>query len=161
MDDFISDDDLRTFEGWLRYQAVDPVVLMPDELAMWRGYFDEDRQRAECSPKVGLMKLRRVPGEQKYGVALRDGSELWLTMWVRCSLKGEVFVMYPRAEAGNPHASYHLDGTLHNKSYGKAHFPKKRQPLDADFRESEPLGLFMGHGKAAGQCATRACLTGW
>jgi len=150
MDDFISDDDLRTFEGWLRYQAVDPVVLMPDELAMWRGYFDEDRQRAECSPKVGLMKLRRVPGEQKYGVALRDGSELWLTMWVRCSLKGEVFVMYPRAEAGNPHASYHLDGTLHNKSYGKAHFPKKRQPLDADFRESEPLGLFMGHGKGSG-----------
>lgn len=117
---------------------------------MWRGYFDEARQRAESSPKVGLMKLRRVPGGQKYGVALRDGSELWLTMWVRCSPKGEVFVMYPRADAGNPHASYHLDGTLHSKSYGKAHFPKKRQPLSADFEESENIGTFAGHGKGSG-----------
>jgi hypothetical protein len=71
-------------------------------------------------------------------------------MWVRCSPKGEVFIMYPRADGGNPHASYHLDGTLHNKSYGKAPFPKKRQPLTADFRDSENLGVFMGHGKRSG-----------
>lgn len=26
MDDFISEQDLETFEGWLRYQAVSPVL---------------------------------------------------------------------------------------------------------------------------------------
>jgi hypothetical protein len=96
MDDFISEDDLLTFEGFLKYQAVDPAMLTPDELAMWRGFFDEAVRLRESSSKVGLMKLRQAPGEEKYGVALRDGSELWLTMWVRCSAKGEIFVMYPR-----------------------------------------------------------------
>jgi hypothetical protein len=151
VDDFVSEDDLRTFGGFLKYQAVDPEVLTPDELAMWRGYFDEAMQLRESSPKVGLMKLRAVPGEQKYGLALRDGSELWLTMWVRCSPKGEIFVMYPRADAGIPHASYHLDGTYHHKSYGhKGISQRTRQPLTAAFNESEHLGLYMGHGKSTG-----------
>jgi hypothetical protein len=43
----------------------------------------------------------------------------------RCSPKGEIFVMYPRADAGNPHASYHLDGTYHHKSYGSTGFAKQ------------------------------------
>jgi hypothetical protein len=150
MDDFISEDDVLTFDGFLKYQAIDPAMLAPGELEMWHGMFEDALRRRESSPKVGLMKLRQVPGEQKYGVALRDGSKLWLTMWVRCSPKGEVFVVYPRADAGNPHASYHFDGTLHNKSYGKAHLPRKRQPLTADFRDSEHLGMFMGHGRASG-----------
>jgi hypothetical protein len=93
MDDFISEDDLLTFEGFLKYQAIDPAMLTPDELAMWRGYFDEATRLWESSPKVGLMKLRPVPGEQKYAVPIRDGSDLWLTIWVRCSPKGEIFVM--------------------------------------------------------------------
>jgi hypothetical protein len=150
-DDFISEDDLLTFEGFLKYQAVDPTVLTPDELAMWRSCFDEAAQGRESSPKVGLMKLRPAPGEQKYGVALPDGSDLWLTMWVRCSPKGEIFVMYPRADGGNPHASYHLDGTYHHKSYGhKGISQRTRQPLTAAFTESEHLGLFAGHGKSTG-----------
>ena len=41
MVEFISEDDLRTFEGFLKYQAVDPAALTPDELTMWRGYFEE------------------------------------------------------------------------------------------------------------------------
>jgi hypothetical protein len=149
-DDFIGEDDLLTFEGFLRYQAADPAALTPDELAMWRGYFDEAMQLWENSPKVGLMKLRPAPGEQRYGVALQDGADLWLTMWVRCSAKGEIFVMYPRADAGNPHASYHLDGTCHQKSYGKASIRQQRQPLSAAFAGSEHLGLYMGHGKSTG-----------
>jgi hypothetical protein len=70
-------------------------------------------------------------------------------MWVRCSAKGDIYIIYPRKNAGNPHASYHKDGTYHNKSYDVAHFPKKRQPLTADFKGSEHLGMFMGHGKSA------------
>ena len=150
MDDLISEEDLQTFEGFLKYQAVDPAKLTLDELAMWRDYFDEANRSRESSSKVGLMKLRPAPGERKYGVALRDGSELWLTMWVRCSPKGEIFVMYPRVDSGNPHASYHLDGTLHHKSYGTAAIRHKRQPLTADFKESEHIGLYMGHGKSIG-----------
>ena len=33
MQEFISEDDLDTFEGWLRYQAIDAATLMPGELA--------------------------------------------------------------------------------------------------------------------------------
>jgi hypothetical protein len=43
MQDFISEDDLDTFEGWLRYQAVDPTTVTADELANWRSLFDEAR----------------------------------------------------------------------------------------------------------------------
>jgi hypothetical protein len=54
--DFISEDDLQTFEGWLRYQAVDASTTAPGELAMWRRLFEEARQRSAANPKVGLMK---------------------------------------------------------------------------------------------------------
>jgi hypothetical protein len=77
-------------------------------------------------------------------VAIQDGPQLWLTMWVRCSPKGEIFVMYPRACAGNPHASYHLDGTFHQKTYGSASIPQKRQSLTAAFRENKHLGMYYG-----------------
>jgi hypothetical protein len=152
MDDFISEDDLRTFEGF--------PALTPDELRMWRGYFEEAMQVRETSPKVGLMKLRPAPGEQKYGVALRDGAALWLTMWVRCSAKGEIFVMYPRADAGNPHASYHLDGSYHHKSYGSAGIRQTKQSLNAAFRESEHLGLYISHGKSTGAVCDRTAFDG-
>ena len=32
MQEFISEDDLATFEGWLRYQGFDAAMLAPDEL---------------------------------------------------------------------------------------------------------------------------------
>jgi hypothetical protein len=37
--DFISEDDLSTFEGWLRYQGIDAATTTPDELADWRDMF--------------------------------------------------------------------------------------------------------------------------
>jgi hypothetical protein len=147
MDDFISEDDLLTFEGWLRYQAADPTAITPEQLTEWQGLFDELVERRKTGPKVGLMKLQPVPGEQKYAVAIRDGSDLWLTLWVRCSRKGEIFVMYPRPDRDwQAHASHHLDGTLHQKSYGTVGISVKRQPLAGPFRESEHLGTYAGHG---------------
>jgi hypothetical protein len=142
-DDLINEEDLLTFEGFLKYQAVDPAMLTSDELAMWRGMFDDSRQRAESSPKVGLMKLQPVPGEQKIhgGAAGRvDGSDLWLTLWVRCSRKGEIFVMIPRGDRDwDPHTSYHLDGRLHVKSHGKKSLPpQKRRPLTSTFKGGSP-----------------------
>jgi hypothetical protein len=127
--EFISEDELRTFDGWLRYQGFDAATTAPDELAMWRGIFDEVRKRSLAIPKVGLMKLQPVPGEHRYAVAVREGSDLWLTLWVRRSRKGEFFVMMPRGDRDwDPHTSYHLDGTLHIKSFDHKFISQKRQP---------------------------------
>ena len=49
MGDFISEDNLLTFEGFLKYQAVDPAMLTPDELAMWRGYYYSRRTVTDMS----------------------------------------------------------------------------------------------------------------
>src|SRR5260370_29397493 len=119
MDDFISEDDLLTFEGFLKYQAVEPAELTREELEMWRGMVNEGLARAKTMPTVGLMKLQPVAGEQKYAVAIQEGPDLWLTLWIRCSRKGEIFIMYSRADREwDAHASYHLDGTFHQKSFG-------------------------------------------
>jgi hypothetical protein len=147
MPEFISEDDLSTFEGWLiRYQGIDPATLTPDELAGWRSIFDEARSADLATPKVGLMKLRRVQGEHRYAVAVRASSELWLTLWVRRSKKGEFFVMVPRKDRGwDVHTSYHLDGTLHMKSFGHIGLSKKLRPLTGTFRGTEHLGASAGH----------------
>jgi hypothetical protein len=70
MDDFISEDDLQTFEGWLRYQAVSPASA--DELEVWRRLFEEARHRSATAPKVGLMKLQPVAGEYRPYVGARE-----------------------------------------------------------------------------------------
>jgi hypothetical protein len=165
MDDFISEDDLLTFEGFLKHQCqgFDPAALTLEELKEWRGIFDDMMEHRKTSPKVGLMKLERVPGEQKYAVAIRDGSELWLTLWVRCNRKGEIIVMRPRPDGDWParrgrgparrgrgwdaHTTYHDYGTFHHKSCGTENMSERRQPLTAAFRGSEHLGWYCaGHG---------------
>jgi hypothetical protein len=147
MQEFISEDDLETFEGWLRYQGLDAATLEPGDLAEWRDIFDEARKESLAAPKVGLMKLPRIPGEHRYAVAVRDGSDLWLTLWVRRSKKGEFFVMVPRNDPGwDVHTSYHLDGTRHMKSFGHKTMSDKLQPLTGTFRGTVHLGANMGHG---------------
>jgi hypothetical protein len=82
-------------------------------------------------------------------------------MWVRCSRKGEIFIMYPRGDRDwDAHASYHLDGTLHQKSHGTVGLSVKRQPLTDTFRESEHLGLYMGHGKSSGAICDQPAFDG-
>jgi hypothetical protein len=147
MDDFISEEELETFEGFLRYQAV-PLDSSAAELEVWRAVFEEARRRRATAPKVGSMKLQPVPGEFRYAVAVRDGAALWLTLWVRRSRKGDVYVIVPRADRDwDPHTSYHRDGTLHAKSYGfKMLPPKQRQPLTGKFRGTENVCQYGGHG---------------
>ncbi len=163
MADFISEDDLQTFEGFLKYQAIDPAASTPEDLAWWRRYFDEAVER-RAGPKVGRMKLQPIPGEQKYAVAIRDGADLWLTFWVRCSRKGEVFIMYPRGDREwDAHASYHLDGTFHQKSHDLvvSGTVPRRQPLTGAFRGIEYLGAYAGHGgKSIGAICDPAAFDG-
>ena len=79
MDEFISEEDLATFEGFLKYQRV-LATITPDELKEWRVCFAEQVLRGEKCRKVGLMQLQRKTDEQKYAVAIKDGTELWLTL---------------------------------------------------------------------------------
>jgi hypothetical protein len=146
MQDFISEHDLKTVAGWLRYQAVDAATLTPEELTTWRRFFEDARQRSAASPRVGLMKLQPVAGEHRYAVAVREGSDLWLTLWVRRSRKGDFFVMLPRGDRDwDPHMSYHLDGTTHMKSHDRKVLPpRKHQPLTGIFQGSEHLGVYCG-----------------
>jgi hypothetical protein len=141
---FISEDDLKSFEGWLRYQGYEPTMLASDDLARWRDVFDELCKRP--NPKVGLMKLgAKIPGDRIYAVAVRD-SGLWLTLWVRRSWKPEFFVFMPRADGSHPHASYHLDGKFHHKSEGRKFIEKQLQRLDQPFKGTEHLSGWGGHG---------------
>jgi hypothetical protein len=145
--EFISEDDLQKFEVWLRYQGVDVATTALEELVTWRRLFEDARERIATLPKFGLMKLQPVPDEHRYAVAVREGSDLWLTLWVRRSRKGEFFIMIPRGDQDwDHHTSYHLDGTLHTKSHGlKVLPPQKRQPLTGAFRGIEHLGRYYGY----------------
>src|SRR5260370_35510785 len=60
---------------------------------------------------------------------LNQCSDLWVTLWVRRSPKGEFFVMMPRSDQDwTPHASYHLDGTVHMKSFSNISRPQHLRP---------------------------------
>ena len=146
--EFLSEDDLDTFEGWLRYQGIDAATTTPEALGIWRSIFDEGKERSLTTPKVGLMKLPPLaPGEYRYTVAFPEGSDLWLTLWLRRSPKGEFFVMVPRGDRDwNPHSSYHLDSTFHAKSFDYKYPPQKRQPLTGTFQGTAHLGAYAGHG---------------
>jgi hypothetical protein len=100
----VTEDDCNTFEGWLEnIQGIDPTTAAPDVLADWRDLYAELTKNP--APKVGLMKLKLLmPGEHRYAVAIREGSDLWLTFSVRRAPKGDIFLMAPRADGRwNPH----------------------------------------------------------
>ena len=94
------------------------------------------------------MKFKNVPGEYRYAVAVRDHGSLWLTLWVRRSPRGDVFIFQPRPDRSwNAYTSYHLDGTFHLKSHDhKMLPPQKRQALTTQFKGAEHLGVSFGHG---------------
>lgn len=160
MPDFISENDLHTFERWLKYQAVDLTTLTAEELAMWRGTFDEAKARATATPKIGVMKLEQA-GKYRYAVAERDGSDLWLGLWIKRSGTG-LFVFVPRADRKwNPHTSYHLSGRYHLRSYNKPMLVRQLQPLTGTFHGVETLGGYGGFDpKSVGAICDPAAFSG-
>jgi hypothetical protein len=162
MREFISEDDLDTFEGWLKFQGIDPENKPADQLSQWKDIYSKVRAASAAAPKVGLMKLRPGPGEYLYAVAIKDGADLWLTLWVRRSPNRDVYVFYPRGDRSwNAHASYHRDGKLHSKSHGQKAFLRKRQPLNELFRGTEHIGVLAGHGgKGIGAICDRKDFSG-
>jgi len=143
-----TEDATDTFEGWLDYQGFDATAISPEQLEQLHKHYDEMMARVSVIPKVGRMKLRQVPNEYRYAVAVRDGADLWLTLWVKRSAKGEFFVFRPMPDdrsGWDPHTSYHLDGTVHMKSYDRAMIKVQQQPLTGPFQGTVPLGAHGGH----------------
>jgi hypothetical protein len=59
--------------------------------------------------------------DTRFAIAVRDGKDLWLFLWLKRDATGDVYVFWPIDEKGrNPHASYHASGRSHQKSYNKA-----------------------------------------
>ncbi len=145
MQKFINEDALSTFEGWLAFQNFD--VSSPDELDSLREVYADLHAASEALPKFGRMKLRPMePGEYRYAVALREGANLWLNLWVRRSPKSEFFVMIPRNQKDiDLHASYHASGTLHVKIEGRKQLTINVQRPDQNFQGNQPLFTFSGY----------------
>lgn len=163
METFFSEEDLKNFDGWLKYQCVDASGLPSEELEAWRSDYYEKRAITASFSPVGKMALKSNPNEHKYAVALRDGSDLWLAIWVKHTPKGEFFVFVPTLDQDwDLHASYHLDGTVHVKSRGsKVLSPNKRQPLTGVFKGSENLLTFGGYApKSVGAVCDPAAFAG-
>jgi hypothetical protein len=143
---------LDTFENWLKYQQLDKQPLPAEAEIILRRQYEETRS-AFLALDINAVVHRPSPaGEYLYAVAIEDGTSLWLTLWVKRSSKGEYFVLYPRGRGGwNPHASYHRDGTYHQKSHNQKIIVQHRQPLDG-FKGAEHLGSFSGHGIGTATC---------
>lgn len=115
MNECIREDDLQTFEGWLTYHALEGSMMTREELAIWQGRFEENRKE-RASSKVGLMNLKTVPGEHKYAVAVREGTDLLLVLWIRRNRKGEYVVLKPMDERPLDRQSRnHRDVSLYHK----------------------------------------------
>ena len=84
--------------------------------------------------------VNSVAMDTRFAIAVRDGDDLWLYLWLKRDSKGDVYVFWPRDEAGwNPHASYHASGRSHLKSHDKAFLPATRQNPDDTFSGAEQL----------------------
>lgn len=140
-----------TFQGWLEAQRID-LVGQPDEtIASLRRAFERVLLDTAAARQSVMFSEPCPASEHRYAIALEDGSDLRLVLVIRRSAKGEYFIVYPRDRESDPHASYHLKGDYHQKSY-KRKFGKgaKRQPLGPGFTGREHLGSFGGGFSAAG-----------
>jgi len=143
---------IDTFEDWLRYQQLDKQPLPAEVEVAFRREYEQARSEFLAQDTHAVVQKPGPSGEYRYAVAIEDGAKLWLTLWVKRSAKGEYFILYPRGRgAWNPHASYHLDGTYHQKSYDLKMLVQHRQPLDR-FKGTEHLGSFGGHGTGTAIC---------
>jgi len=109
-----TEDELNTFEGWLRYQTFDIASASPQDVAIFRRLFDDTMQQRARRQPMGRMKFKPMKaGEYHYAVAVRDSEALWLVLRIRRSPEPAVFVMHPTGEGERGvHASYHADGTI-------------------------------------------------
>jgi len=109
--------DLDTFDRYLRNQGLDLSLMSEEQVRIMGAAFESGKARREVARSAVFFNQPCPAGEYRYAVAIEDRADLRLALVVRRSRKGEYFILMPRDGAWNPHASYHLDGTYHNKSY--------------------------------------------
>ena len=74
-----------------------------------------------------------------YAVSVKSATGPRLLCRLRRAPTG-IYFLIPRDDPGHDvHASYHVDGMCHVKSYGDKMFRTQRQRLDGHFRGAEPL----------------------
>jgi hypothetical protein len=82
----------------------------------------------------------RTTKDTLFAIAVRDGEDLWLFLWIKRSPKGDVYVFWPiDEEVRNPHASYHASGRRHYKSFKKAFLPRMLQKPTVVFSGTEQI----------------------
>jgi hypothetical protein len=142
-----------TFEAWLKSQQIDLSGQPGETIASLRRAFEKILLDVAVARQSVMFSEPCPVGEHRYAIALEDGSDLRLVLIVRRSAKGEYFIVYPRDRESDPHASYHLKGDYHQKSYGRK-FGKgaKRHPLGPGFKGREHLGSFGGLSPVAPIC---------
>jgi hypothetical protein len=159
--EYINEDDLNTYQGWLKYQAIDLSTLTEGERAGVRELFDAAVAARTTTRKVGRMKLQRA-GDSVYGIAFRDGSDLWLALWIKRSAKGEFFIFHPTVDGSwNPHSSLHNDGTFHMKSHNNVVLQPQQRQAPCSIKGTEHLGAYGGFApKTIGALCDPADFTG-
>lgn len=135
------------FITWLQdVQASDASTLTTGQLACRRGMHRAAMARGEAVRAQPAPARSARSKDRRYAIAIEDDAGRGLTFWIKRSAKGEIFLLHPREPDFNPHTSDHLDGACHSKSYGVAVCARKRQPLGPNFKGTEHLGMFAGHG---------------
>jgi len=154
--------DLDTFDGWLKHQGFAVEGTPEDLVNRWRAEFESGKARREAARSAVFFNQPCPAGEYRYAVAIEDGADLRLALVVRRSRRGEYFVLMPRDGDWNPHASYHLSGRFHRKSFDQVLTPdanhRKRPRLD-QFKGTEHLGSFMSFGTGAAPICNPANFT--
>lgn len=139
-----------TFDRWLRdVNQIDPDSLSEEIKVTLREKYRLGQARAEA-----LRASTLSPGSTggfSYAVAIEDGADLRVTLWIKRKLNGECVILQPRDDKWDPHCTYHRDGRYHNKSFGVKSAVQRRQPI-AQFRGNEHLGTFYGHSTAVPKC---------
>ncbi len=123
----------------MAYQAIDVPSLDEHKLKEWRRHYDASCE-AQRQRKTWTPRIHSSVKDLLYAVAVRDASDLWLSLWVKRNSKSDYFVMFPRDEPGwDPHASYHRDGRLHQKSNDRKMLVFQRQIPGPGFKGTEQM----------------------
>jgi hypothetical protein len=95
----------ETFEAFLVEQELSGQALSPELEAILREDYERAKRAAmERNPRT-LFRAPCRKGEYRYGVAIEDGDDLWLTLVVQRSKSG-YYVLIPRVSSSDPHASW-------------------------------------------------------
>jgi hypothetical protein len=137
------------FDSWLEGQQIDPNSLSEEIKAPLREEYERAQVRADALRATTLNP--GTTGGYHYAVAIEDGTDLRVTLWVKRSQKGECVILQPRDGRWDPHCTYHRDGRYHSKSYGTKSSVQRRQALH-QFKGTEHLGIFYGHSAAVPKC---------